>query len=123
MIYKQKLVIKNNVESFKRLYFQVQYCLGLAQRQGFVLSEALIVGWHEVTGSRLPERVPTMKLLTDKVCKIPLCKKKKTEVFLLWRRDRDLNPGYISVHSRSKTARSTTLTSLHIKLTKIFYQE
>ena len=31
-----------------------------------------------------------------------------------WRRDRDLNPGYVSVHSRSKTARSTTLTSLHI---------
>ena len=31
-----------------------------------------------------------------------------------WRRDRDSNPGYVAVHSRSKTARSTTLTSLHI---------
>ena len=33
-----------------------------------------------------------------------------------WRRDRDSNPGYVSVHSRSKTARSTAPTSLHIIL-------
>lgn len=41
-------------------------------------------------------------------------KKQRVQRCFDWRRDRDLNPGYVSVHSRSKTARSTTLTSLHI---------
>lgn len=42
---------------------------------------------------------------------------KKFGLFFIWRRVRDLDPRYIAVHQFSRLTHSTTLTTLHIKIT------
>ena len=96
----EELKVKNTKQKKSSPYGSDLFCL--VRMRGLALSEASILGWHEVTGSRVPKGgLQLEKLMCNEITQTSPKEaiKKRTEKFVSLVRMRGLEPPWFPARS------------------------